>query len=96
MTDAQAVSAGRRLASSGRGGQVRRAARLSLADMVAAMAAAGVTVTRTTVDRWDRGVGMPRRDAAVVYLRVITELEAGLPPGWDETPDADDRRDDGV
>jgi DNA-binding transcriptional regulator YiaG len=63
----------RALIASGEARHVRRAARLSLADVAAAIPA-----DLSAVGRWERGQRVPRGPAALKYAQLITRLRVQL------------------
>lgn len=63
----------RALIASGEARRIRRAARLSLAEV-----AADIPADLSAVGRWERGQRVPRGAAALRYAQLITQLRAQL------------------
>ena len=64
----------KRLARSGEALRLRTAAGLSLQDMAQAVGCAP-----STLWRWEKGLRMPRRDAAVCWAELLNEISKNLP-----------------
>lgn len=64
------VAKARHLSTSGRGGRIRRAADLSLADIGDAIGA-----SPSTVWRWEKGERLPRGAAAAAWAQLLDSLE---------------------
>lgn len=69
-TDLLELARARALADSGRGREVRLAARLSLADVAGVIGTAA-----STVQRWEQGARRPYGEAALRWLNLIEALE---------------------
>ncbi len=70
---ARELARARALIASGEARRIRRAARLSLADVAAAIPA-----DLSAVGRWERGQRVPRGPAALQYAQLITRLRVQL------------------
>jgi len=69
MTPATQLARVRRMARNGSARAIREDAALSLRDM-----SAEIAVESSTLWRWEAGVAVPRRDAALRWLQVLEEL----------------------
>lgn len=81
-----------RLPDPARRREIRASARLSRADIAAALRAEGHTVTVASVAGWERprsdGGWDPRRERAVAYRKLLERIEAAV-AGWaGQTADA--------
>jgi transcriptional regulator with XRE-family HTH domain len=67
---ADLIAEGRAAARTGRGRRIRKAARLSMADV-----ARDLDISLDSVQRWELGVRQPRAERAAAYARLLRRLE---------------------